>query len=472
MLAGQAELLAEFERRIEQRKLYRYTPYPWQREFHDAGATNPERMIMSANQVGKTTTAAAEVAYHLTGKYPKRWRGKRFLKPQLWWCGSVTNESSKDIVQRQLLGDPAESFTGIVPGDLIIGKPSYRQAGVADVVDTFRVRHSSGGISSCTLKTYEQGWRKWQGVAANVWLDEEPNQFEASQAKIFSEARTRTINVPGGGLLMVTFTPLLGATDIVTHFTQPKSPGIYFKGATWEDAPHLDPATKARLIAGYPPHERDVRTKGVPMMGTGRVFPLDESQIAIDPFELPSWFARIVGIDFGIDHPAAGAWLAWDRDQDIVYIYDCYRQAGETALYHAHAIKSRGANLPVAWPHDGIQQDKGSGEELRNQYAQYGVNMLSKYAQYEDERRNSLEPALIDMYERMRTGRLKVFRHLEQWFEEFRLYHREDGKVVKVKDDLMSATRYGIMMLRYAAPLALLGKIPPRVGPAPLRNFR
>jgi hypothetical protein len=50
----------------------------------------------------------------------------------------------------------------------------------------------------------------------------------------------------------------------------------------------------------------------------------------------------------------------------------------------------------------------------------------------------------------MKTGRLKVASHLNDWFEEFRMYHRKDGKVVKERDDLMAATRYGIMMLRYA----------------------
>ena len=46
----------------------------------------------------------------------------------------------------------------------------------------------------------------------------------------------------------------------------------------------------------------------------------------------------------------------------------------------------------------------------------------------------------------MQTGRFKVFAHLDDWFEEFRLYHRKDGKVVKLRDDLMSATRYALMM--------------------------
>ncbi len=61
-----------------------------------------------------------------------------------------------------------------------------------------------------------------------------------------------------------------------------------------------------------------------------------------------------------------------------------------------------------------------------------------------------MEAGLMEMLDRMQTGRLKVAKHLQDWWEEFRLYHRKDGKVVAVGDDLMSATRYGVMMLRRA----------------------
>lgn len=446
-------LLQALDRRVAQRKLLRYRPYSWQREFHDAGVTHRERMLMAANRVGKTFSAAAEVAYHATGKYPEWWQGKRFTKPVLIWTGSVTNEASRDVVQKELLGEPAESFTGAIPAESMVGKPTYRQAGVSNVVDAFRVRHVSGGISTIVLKTYEQGWRKWQGAAVDVvWLDEEPDDF-----MVFTESLTRTIT--GKGILLVTFTPLLGATDLVTHFTEPKSDGVFLRTATWEDAPHLSEEDKAQLRASYPPHEVDARTRGVPMMGSGRVFPVNEDEIKCKPFEIPAYFAQICGIDFGIDHPAAASWLAWDRDKDIVYVTDCYRRANETAVYHAGAIKARGDWVPVAWPHDGMDRDKGSGEPLMKQYMRHGVNMLSHHAQYDDDRGNAVEPALMEMLERMKTGRFKVFSHLEEWFSEFRMYHRKDGKIVKEKDDIMSATRYGVMMLRYAAPKSLVGHV-------------
>ena len=48
------------------------------------------------------------------------------------------------------------------------------------------------------------------------------------------------------------------------------------------------------------------------------------------------------------------------------------------------------------------------------------------------------------------TGRFKVFDHCSEWFEEFRQYHHKDGRIVKANDDLLDATRYGVMMLRFA----------------------
>ena len=56
----------------------------------------------------------------------------------------------------------------------------------------------------------------------------------------------------------------------------------------------------------------------------------------------------------------------------------------------------------------------------------------------------------MDMLDRMYTGRLKVARHLLDWWEEFRLYHREEGRIVKEYDDLMAASRYLCMSLRFA----------------------
>lgn len=443
-----AKDFAALETIIAETRLEDYEPYPWQKEFHDAGKDYPERMLMAANRVGKTESASAEVAYHLTGEYPDWWDGKRFDHPVLVWAGSVSNEASRDIVQKALIGGTGDAMgTGWIPKSKIVGKPAMRQAGVSDVVDTVKIRHRLGGASTLVTKTYEQGWRKWQGTAPHVvWLDEEPEEY-----RIFTESQTRVLT--SKGIIMVTFTPLLGETDLVRYFASAK-PGTYLKSATWDDAPHLSQDDKERLRNAYPDHEQESRTLGIPMMGEGKVFTVAESEIKCDPFEFPPHFVHICGIDFGIDHPAAAAWMAWDRDRDIIYVYDCYRRKDETAVYHASAIKTRGDWIPVAWPHDGMNREKSGGVTLADQYRDHGVNMLSMSARYDKDVGGGQpqEPIILDILERMKTGRFKVFSNLNLWFEEFRSYHRKDGRLVSVRDDILKATFYACMMRRYATP--------------------
>lgn len=218
---------------------------------------------------------------------------------------------------------------------------------------------------------------------------------------------------------------------------------------TIEDAEHYTPEQRSAIIASYPTHERDSRTKGVPLLGSGRVFPLDEAMIAVAPFRLPDYWPVIGALDFGWDHPTAAVKLAWDRDADCVYVTAAYRKKEATPLIHAHALKPWGERLVWAWPHDGLAHDKGSGEALKDQYEAHGLNMLPGHATFEDGG-NGVEAGLMAMLDRMQTARLKVFAHLAEWFEEFRLYHRKDGLVVKQADDLLSATRYGLMCLRFA----------------------
>ena len=116
---------------------------------------------------------------------------------------------------------------------------------------------------------------------------------------------------------------------------------------------------------------------------------------------------------------------------------------------HAAALRSWGKNIPWAWPHDGLQHDKGSGVQLKEQYRMQGLNMLEERAMFEDGS-NGVEAGIADMQVRMETGRFKVFSHLTDFFGEYRMYHRKDGKIVKEYDDILSACRYAIMCIRFA----------------------
>ena len=225
---------------------------------------------------------------------------------------------------------------------------------------------------------------------------------------------------------------------------------------TIHDAEHISKEERERIIRSFPAHEREARAQGIPTLGSGRIFPVDENAIKVPAFAIPDHWPILGALDFGWDHPTAAVKIAWDRDSDCVYFVNAYRKREQTPLLHAGALKPWGSEMPWAWPHDGHQHDKGSGVQLAEQFRTHGLKMLHEHAQYPEQAddtrtsRTSVEAGLADMLDRMQTERLKVFDHLLEWFEEFRLYHRKDGKVVKEGDDLMAASRYAIMMLRYA----------------------
>lgn len=396
---------------------------------------------MAGNQLGKTWAGGNEAAYHATGRYPADWTGRRFDRPTVGWAAGVTGESTRDTVQRILLGRPGEFGTGAIPKDTLINVTMAR--GVADLVDTIQVRHVSGGISTISLKSYEKGREKWQGETLDwVWFDEEPDEG------IYTEGLTRTNATRG--LVWMTFTPLMGMSNVVKRFLLEKSPDRHVTTMTIDDAEHYTPEERARIIAGYPEHEREARAKGIPTLGSGRVFPVAEESIKEKSLEIPSHWPRLSGLDIGWEHPTASVWLAHDRDSDTIHIYDCYRMKEQAIPFHASAIKARGHWIPVAWPHDAMKHDSAkSGEAFRDLYKAEGVNMCPEAAT-NAEGSNSVEAGIADMLSRMKTGRLKVAEHLNDWWEEFRLYHRKDGLIVKEGDDLMAATRYAVVMLRHA----------------------
>lgn len=222
--------------------------------------------------------------------------------------------------------------------------------------------------------------------------------------------------------------------------------------ATIDDAKHFSDEDRARIIASYSAHEREARAKGIPILGSGRIFPISEDDVACDPIrdkDIPRHWKRLGAMDFGWDHPFGAVQLLYDADSDTVYVARTLRQRQLTPVLAAAALKPWG-DMPWMWPRDGRRDtQEGAGIPLADQFKAQGMKMHMTHAQFEDGS-VSVEAGLMLMLDRMQTGRFKVFRHLTDWFEEFRLYHREDGKVVKLMDDLMSATRYGVMMLRYA----------------------
>lgn len=454
------EITAKLQYARETNRLKHYQPYEWQKKLHNAVGFQTEtpaveKAAICANQIGKTFGAASEVAMHLTGLYPDWFQGQRWHFPNDWIVAGNTNEVTRDILQNELFGDPKDDKKigmGTVPKHLI--GPTTRKPGVPNAFETVQVKHVSGRWSSVTFKCYEQGPKKFMGIRANGgWLDEEPPPEILSQVRRSCFARNPS-------LIMLTLTPEEGATQVVSQFLDQPVKGQAVIRATWDDAPHMTPESKAQKLATIPEHEREMRTKGVPFAGAGMIFPFSDERLVVDPFEIPRHWPQIIGIDFGTDHPFAAALLAWDRDSDTVYLTHEYKERRAIPAIHASAIKRwKGASwIPVSWPHDGLNTEKSTGDELRSYYAREGLVMLPNRAtnppqagQDEGQGGNSVEASILAMYERMELGKFKVFRTCRDWLMEQKNYHRDvNGKIVKINDDLISASRTAHMMLRHA----------------------
>jgi len=455
-MANLDDLLELLEVSFEHRrynKIETYAPYPKQMEFHEYGLTKIERLLRAGNQEGKTYAGAAETTYHLTGLYPSWWSGRKFDHPVRAWCAGVTGVLVREGPQLLLCGKPGveEEFgTGFIPKHLFVDKPSLAR-GVTDAYDTIQVRHVSGGISTLGFKSYEQGREKFQSATLDfIWCDEEP------PADIYSEILARFTAT--AGFVFITFTPLKGMSTVVARFLS--EPDIHRSDTvmTLYDAKHIKPEDYETILAKYPPHERDARIMGVPMQGSGRVFPIsDEAITEPDLIYIPKHWTKLWGIDFGIGHPFAAVLIAWDKDADVLHVTHAIRMKDGLPLQHSAAMRPIAANIKVAWPQDGTER-RDDGKPLADHYRRVGLTMLHSHATFPDGSL-STEAGILEIHGRMSTSRFKVAQTLMQgqWGEEFRNYHREDGgKLVKKMDDLMSATRVAVMQKRSGEPLDLI----------------
>lgn len=430
-----------------------FSPYPKQKEFFALGATKPERLLAAGTQLGKTMAASFEVACHLTGIYPEWWEGRRWSRPVRAAAAGESATVVRNVQQTYLCGQfgiEAAFGTGMIPKDLFVERPS-RTHGVTDAYDQIQVRHSSGGVSTLTFMSYEQGRSKFQGTTLDfIWDDEE------IPADIYIEQIARVSST--GGMMLTTFTPMKGSTDVYRLFADKPSSTRAMVKMTIHDSHHMTPEKIAQLKLQYPAYQHKTRLYGEPMAGEGAVFPFDEEVIKEQAIStVPEYWYKIWGLDFGIGHPFAAVLLLWDKDTDCIHVHSTVRLQGEgniyTPLQHAVPIKQIGCAVPVAWPQDGTSREK-SGETVASLYTKEGLRMLPDHATWPAGGVGT-EAGIIELTSRMTTGRFKVASHLADWFEEFRGYHRKDGLIVKERDDLMSATRIGVMMLRHAKQVNL-----------------
>jgi phage terminase large subunit-like protein len=282
-----------------------------------------------------------------------------------------------------------------------------------------------------SFKSYESGRKSFEGTAQHViWLDEE------SPLDIYIECLYRTATT--GGVLYTTFTPLSGMSDVVKSFLEPESEEAravkHVTQCDWSQVPHLDKAAQAQLLASTPPYQRDARTKGIPQLGRGAIYPLTESEIIVPRFDIPASWPRSYGLDVGWNRTAA-VWGALDRDKGTAYLYHEYYRAQAEPVIHAAGIKAVGEWIKGVVDPACLGSSQIDGRTLMDMYGSLGLKLQPAA--------NAVETGIYEVWDALSTGRLQVFDTLPNWLSEFRKYHRnEKGQVVKTDDHLMDATRY------------------------------
>lgn len=467
-----AELL-RISRGLKQGLEYRRThileffkPYPKQIEFFNLGATKRERLYQAGNQLyGKTTAGAVETAYHLTGIYPEWWQGRRWDRPVKGWAVGESGSWVRDQAQSRLCGEHATAAdpsavdwgTGFIPKELLLSRTLSH--GVQNAFDSITVRHISGGDSYLGFKAYEQGRTKVQGASLDfVWPDECPPD------DIYSELMARVASTRG--IVFTTFTPMKGPTGVTARFHDDDSPqALLDRGVVKAGIRDVVGRTQEEIdavVGSYLPYEREARINGEIMLGEGAVFEgINEDMIKIPAISLstvPINMHKLWAIDFGIGHPFAAVLLLHDPDTDIIYIVHEIKVPDMLPQHHIAMMREIAPEPPVAWPHDGNFRQESNGQELHTFYrpkgAQPGLNMRFSHATMPGGG-YSTSAGITEMITRMRRGKLLVSETCGRWFNEFRGYHRKNGLIVKINDDLLSATRQGVMDIRYAKPVPL-----------------
>lgn len=443
-------LLEERKRRAEKNQIKDNFAllYPWQHKFINSTANYRASLLLAGNRVGKTFTGCLLDAMHATGVYPDGYAGHRFTHPPLIWVLGYSGEKIRDLLQAPIAGNYSNGtlLGGLVHRDLIVD--CIPMQGTARAIREVKVKHVSGGVSRIQFWSYSQGQHALMGDSVDWYhIDEEPQD-----SQIYPQVLTRTAtgDKGKGGRGILTFTPENGRTELVVSFMDTPGKGQYMQRATWDDALHLTEETKETLLAMYPPWQRDMRTKGLPLLGTGLIFDLDINACKIRPFECPDHWLVINGMDFGWEHPQAHVQLWIDQDEGVVYVARA-RKASKKQPYEVwDQIKVWAEGVPSAWPHDGLQTEKGSAKQQKSYYEEAGWDMLHEHATW-PAGGIGVEQGIVEIYHLIKQDKFKIFDHLSDTFDEFMQYHRDErGSIVKVNDDIISAIRYAYMMRRYA----------------------
>jgi len=462
-----ANLMALLEQSTQNRFWESYLPddgpfarhlFPKHVEFINQTANNSLLTIFGANRVGKSMLESYMAGTWAMGKYPDWWRGRKFEKPPKIWVAGQTTDLVKESLQKYICGNDGRS--GFISAENVVQVFQSRQN--PGVVSRMLVQHPNG-LSEITFKTYDMGWQRFQsGTVDIVILDEEMD------TKIFSEAITRTGTT--NGIVVLGFTGLRGMTPVVTHLwpegfsklgkdpgdednetdteKRLKKLGRYHTFIGWRDIPYSVLSEERREImkSQYPPSEIKARTEGIPSIGSGMVYPVDEDEYVVEPFEIPKHWPKAFALDPGFSSKCAAIWGAWDQDSDTIYLYSEHYQGLENPTVHIDAIRRRGSWINCIIDPAGANVE--DGKRVKKAYTD-AMHVVNKDWRVFDAQK-SWTAGYMEMYSRLSSGRLKVFNTLRNFLDEIRRYHKDDkGQIVDTPDHLLDAARYLCMGTRH-----------------------
>ena len=463
------KMLTEAEYRRTYRRIDFYQPNSKQLEFHNRKTR--ETLLRAGNQIGKTQCVGAQMTFDALSFYPEWYEGRKFItRPPIeramdWlgWAACTSSHKTRDGAQVKLLGDirsPSGMGQGLIPLDNIVGKPSMNR-GIPDFVDSVNIRRETGGSAVIRFKTYEQGREGFQSEAVDcVWLDEDLG-LQSGRQDIYGECLARLTTTRGR--IYVSMSPLPGKSPMARRFIDGTDGTSEVLMTIWDAAKskggHIPDNEIEVIIASYPEHERATRAFGAYMQGEGAVFikPVADIKHSRDPASVPEYWPWLWAFDFSHSgmssqsHPFAAVLGCWDRDNDTIYIMHALRMRAALPVNHVAALMHHPRwGAPVAWPHDGGRQaGLGAQETIAGMYRRLGANMRGSCATFPDGGFD-FEAGITEMATRFASGRLLVAQHLSEWFDEYINYHRVNGLVERIDDDLMSATRQLVMDIRYA----------------------
>ena len=470
--------------------------YPKILEYFRAGKKARLRGMIAANRVGKTFSHAFEIACHLTAQYPDWWEGRRVENPGSYIVAGKLGTTVRDILVPLLIGKVHQrkevgsvrrnrvDGTGMIPLSRIDQTSITYRAGGQRIVDKVRIAFGDPEAdewSELDFRSFEQGRAAFEGTARDgIWCDEEPPD------DVWDECLIRTATT--GGYIALSFTPLDGLTDVVLSFLpehrdvldaaesvwnpetdtygedietdgmsddfeavmrEAAASGFWLSNAKflmrigWADnPPHLTEEAKSEIEEELrrKPFLRLARTNGLPVLGTGRVYPMAWEAVSCSPRRLPDHWPRFFGFDPGRQKTAA-VWFAHDTDADILYVYGEYYVGQAPIFRHARAVKARGKWIPGVMDPAGRTSNLNDGLNVVEGYRREGLKVIAA-----DKSKGSVSAGIEAVYNRLTSGRLVFFQNLPATEMEFGFYrYDEKGKPVKKLDHIMDAVRYGVM---------------------------